>query len=140
MASLMYAKESILLKVIQDVADNDKRTQTLELMGSNIWKGKSAALTASLADALLNNTKVTALNLSDCNLGDNALIALADSIAHNSTLYDLNLSNNKLGRPGLIHLSKCLATNTGVINLDLTGHRINSEVAMAFVDMLKNNM
>ena len=71
---------------------------------------------------------------------DNALIALADSIAHNSTLYDLNLSNNKLGRPGLIHLSKCLATNTGVINLDLTGHRINSEVAMAFVDMLKNNM
>ena len=31
MASLQYAKESIVLKVLQDVADNDKRTQTLEL-------------------------------------------------------------------------------------------------------------
>ena len=50
MTSLMYAKESVLLKVLQDVADNDKRTQTLELMGSTVWKGKSASLTASLAE------------------------------------------------------------------------------------------
>ena len=140
MASLMYAKESILLKgvctaamtpkparahdnnhlsrtlvhfystVLQDVADNDKRTQTLELSGSNIWKGKSAALTASLADALLNNSKLTALNMSDCNLGDKALMSLDDSLKYNSTLFDLNLSHNKLGRPGLQHLASCLTT------------------------------
>ena len=86
MASLQYAKESIVLKVLQDVADDDKRTQTLELTSSVVWKGKSAAMTASLADALLENTKVTALNLSDCNIGDNGLISLADSIKENGTV------------------------------------------------------
>ena len=33
MANLQYAKESILIKVISDVAENDKRTQSLELCG-----------------------------------------------------------------------------------------------------------
>jgi hypothetical protein len=140
MASLMYAKESKLLAVIKDVEDNDKRTQSLELTGSVVWKGKSSALTASLSDALLNNTKVTSLNLSECNLGDGALIALANSIQFNATLFDFNLSHNKLGRPGLTHLAKCLTTNVGLMNLDLIGHRINSEVASAFVDMFRVNV
>ena len=104
MASLQFAKESILLKTIKDVEDNDKRTQSLELSGSTVWKSKSAALTASLSDALLNNTRLTLLNLSDCNLGDNALCSLADAIRHNTSLYDLNLANNKLGRTGMQHL------------------------------------
>ena len=72
--------------MLQDVADDDKRTQTLELTSSVVWKGKSAALTASLADALLSNTKVTALNLSDCNIGDNGLCSLADAIQDNGTV------------------------------------------------------
>ena len=140
MASLQFAKESILLKAIQDVADNDKRTQSLELSGSTVWKAKSAVLTASLSDALLGNMRLTALNLSDCNVGDNALFKLADAIRHNATLYDLNLANNKLGRPGMTHLAECLADNSGLMTLDLTGHRINSEVAVAFVDMLRVNL
>ena len=140
MGSLQYAKETILMKVIQDVADNDKRTQTLELMSSVVWKGKSAALTASLADALLVNTKVTALNLSDCNIGDNGLISLADSIKDNLTLYDLNISYNKFARTGLQHLAKCLTANKGLLNLEILGHRINSEVAASFVEMLQTNM
>ena len=86
MASLQYAKEAIILKVLQDVADNDKRTQSLELLGSVVFKSKSVTLCASLADAMLNNTKVTALNLSECNIGDGALCKLADAIKHNSTV------------------------------------------------------
>ncbi len=140
MASLQYAKESIVLKTVQDVADNDKRTQSLELMGSVVWRAKSAVLTASLADALLNNTKLTALNLSECNLGDGALCSLADALQHNATLFDLNLSHNKLGRPGLVHLAKRLTDNTGLMHLDLIGHRINSEVASAFVEMFRTNL
>ena len=48
-----------MLKVLQDVEENDNRTQALELAGSIVWKAKSVALTTSLADALLYNTKVT---------------------------------------------------------------------------------
>ena len=110
------------------MADNDKRTQSLELGGSVTWQAKSAVMTASLADALQGNTKLTALNLSGCNVGDSACGKLADAIAFNSTLFELDLSDNKLGRPGLVALAKALATNTGLIQLDLTGHRINSDV------------
>ena len=106
-ASLQYAKESILLKTLEDVAENDKRTQTLELTSSVVWKGKSAVLTSSLADAMMNNTKVTALNLCDCNVGDAGLCSLADAIKENGTLFELNLSHNKFARTGLTHLAKC---------------------------------
>ena len=75
-----------MLKVLQDVADNDKRTQALELMSSVVWKGKSATLMSSLADAMVSNTKVTAINLSDCNIGDNGLCSLADAIKENGTV------------------------------------------------------
>ena len=95
---------------------------------------------ASLADALLQNTKVTALNLSDCNIGDKGLCSLADSIRENGTLFELNLSHNKFARTGLTHLAKALHANTGLLSLDLLGHRINSEVAVAFVEMFAVNM
>lgn len=55
-------------------------------------------------------------------------------------LFDLKLAHNKIGRTGLVHLGKCLATNTGLMSLDLLGHRINSEVASAFVEAFKTNM
>lgn len=140
MGSLAHAKEAVILKVIKDVSENDKRTQDLDVSGSNVWKGKSVVMTNSLADALHDNTSLTLLNLSMCNVGDGALIKLADAIQYNSTLFTLDLSDNKLSRPGLMHFAKCLADNTGLINLDLTGHRINSEVAMAFTEAFKVNM
>eukprot|EP00966_Prymnesium_polylepis_P182566 4229912-Prymnesium_polylepis.1 len=133
MASLQFAKESTLLKQISLVAENDKRTQALELSGAVTWQAKSATLTASLADALMANTKLTALNLSRCNLGDGAMTKLAEALRHNATLFELDLSDNKLGRPGLVCLAQALTTNTGVEKLDLTGHRVNADVARAFV-------
>ena len=100
-----------------------------------------ASLTQNLADALLNNTKVTDLNLSDCNIQDGALKQLADAIQFNSTLFKLNISyNKKIERPGMIHLAQRLATNVGLMKLEAEGIRINSEVANAFMEMLKVNM
>ena len=40
----------------------------------------------------------------------------------------------------MIHLAKCLQDNTGLLSLDLLGHRINSEVAAAFVTAFATNM
>ena len=121
---MQFAKEAIILAELMKVGDNDKRTQSLELGGAVNFQAKSLMLSASLADALRDNTKLTALNLSNCNLGDGALVKIAESIKHNSTLYDLNLSDNKLQRPGLVAVGKALATNTGLITLNLLGHSI----------------
>ena len=67
---LSHAKEAVVLAHLKKVAENDRRTQSLELAGSQVFQAKSAALSSSLADALLHNTRLTALNLSSCNLGD----------------------------------------------------------------------
>ena len=82
MANLQYAKESIVLEALKLVAENDKRTQSLELGGSVVFKAKSVALGQSLADALHANTKLTALNLSSCNLSDSAIEKLSAPLSH----------------------------------------------------------
>eukprot|EP00965_Chrysotila_dentata_P198351 6178734-Pleurochrysis_carterae.AAC.1 len=126
--SLQHAKESKILAVIKDVAENDRRTQSLDLASSTTFQAKSMALTSSLADALLNNTRLTALNLSRCNIGDAAIKLFAESIKGNATLFELDLSHNKLGRPGLIALAEAISSNVGLISINLIGHRVNSEV------------
>ena len=140
MANLQYAKETIVLEALKLVAENDKRTQSLELGGSVVFKAKSVALGQSLADALHANTKLTALNLSSCNLSDSAIEKLSAPLSHNTTLYDLNLADNKIGRPGLTAIARALMTNKGLITLNLSGHRINSEVCSAFLTMYDTNV
>ena len=130
MASLQFAKDSVILEAIKAVSENDRRTQALELGGSVSFMAKSVVLSTSLADALHNNTCLTSLNLSSCNLGDGAMSKLAQPLKHNRTLFELNLANNKLGRPGMITLAGALAVNKGLMTLNLEGHRINSEVIM----------
>ena len=70
---MQHAKESIIQESINKVAENDRRTQTLDLSGSRVFQAKAAVLAASLADALLSNTRLTALNLSYCNIGTGAI-------------------------------------------------------------------
>ena len=57
-----------------------------------MWKGKSMVLTSSLADALHDNTGLTKLSLSLCNIGDGALTKLADAIQFNATLSSTSTS------------------------------------------------
>ena len=139
MASLMYAKEATILSTLKDLEENHRRTQDVNLMGSNVWKAKSVAMTANLVDAMVPNTKLTSLNMSDCMLNDACLSKLSEMLAHNATLFHLHLANNKFSRPGLLELGKALGTNTGLISLDLSGHRINSEVCSAFLTAYDTN-
>ena len=138
--SLMYAKESAIMSILKDVEEDHKRTQEMNLGGSNVWKSKSVQMTNNLCDALQTNTRLTALNLSACMLNDACLETLSKTLAHNSTIFDLNLADNKFTRPGLISLATGLTTNTGLITLNLSGHRINSEVCSAFLTMYDTNV
>ena len=138
--SLMYAKESAIMSILKDVEEDHKRTQEMNLGGSNVWKSKSVQMTNNLCDALQTNTRLTALNLSACMLNDACLVTLSTMLAHNSTIFDLNLADNKFTRPGLISLATGISTNTGLITLNLSGHRINSEVCSAFLTMYDTNV
>ena len=139
MASLMYAKEAVILSTLKDIEENHRRTQDVNLKGSNVWKAKSVQMTANLCDALATNTKLTALDMSECMLNDTALQTLSGVLAQNATIFHLNLANNKFTRTGLVSYAKALATNTGLISTDLMGHRVNSEVCAAFIEMYNTN-
>ena len=90
MASLMYAKESIIVSTLKDIEEDHRRTQDVNLAGSNVWRSKSVQMTNNLADALLTNTKLTALNMSNCMLNDACVTKLSEVLAHNSSLFHLN--------------------------------------------------
>ena len=137
--SLQYAKEAIVLAALKDVEEDQKHLQEINLQSSGVWKAKSLALTQQLADCLLANTKLTALNLTDCGLNDQALTKLSEVLGHNHSLFHLNLSLNKFGRPGLLDLGRALPSNSGLISLELSGIRVNGEVCAAFLEAFEKN-
>ena len=138
--SLQYAKESIVLNALKDVEENQKHLQDINLHSSIVWKGKSCVMMAKLADALLRNTKLTSIDLTDCNINDEGLKPVTGTLKSNATLYHLTLSQNKIGRPALLDLGAALATNTGLISLGLTGIRIDSSVCACFMETFNTNV
>ena len=138
--SLQYAKESIVRTALKDIEENQKHLQDVNLHSSNVWKAASLAMTTQLAEVLYNNSKLTALNLTDCNIHDDGLIKLTETLAHNATIFHLNLSMNKFTRPGLLELGKAMRTNTGLISLELTGVRVNGEVCAVFLEAFEVNL
>ena len=75
-----------MLEVIKKVEENDRRTQSIDLSGSSVFREKSVKLSASLADALSRNTRLTALDLSNCSIGDVSAKQLSAALADNATL------------------------------------------------------
>mmetsp|Transcript_38803 Transcript_38803/g.124568 ORF Transcript_38803/g.124568 Transcript_38803/m.124568 type:complete len:449 (-) Transcript_38803:193-1539(-) len=138
--SLQHAKEKTVLEVIKKVEENDRRTQSIDLSGSSVFREKSVKLSASLADALSRNTRLTALDLSNCSIGDVSAKQLSAALADNATLFELNLSYNKLGRQGLMDIAKALSTNVGLKSVSLASHRVDSSVAHAYVQMFYTNV
>lgn len=137
--ALTNAKEAAVHEALQKVAENHRRAQTLVLAGSAVLQAKPTLL-FDLADGLRSNTRLTALNLRSCGIGDEGLKSLAVTLRDNVTLFELDLAYNKLGRPGLTALAQSLRTNMGLHTLDLTGCRIDCEVCVAFADTFKSNV
>ena len=75
-----------MLEVIKKVEENDRRTQSIDLSGSSVFREKSVKLSASLADSLSRNTRLTALDLSNCSIGDVSAKQLSAALADNATL------------------------------------------------------
>ena len=138
--SLQYAKESIVLGALKDIEENQKHLQEINLQSSVVWKGKSCVMMTKLAESMLKNTKLTAINLVDCSINDEGLKSLTGTLANNATLFHLNLSKNKIGRPALLDLGAALATNTGLMSLELTGIRVDSNVCACFMETFNKNL
>ena len=137
--SLQYAKESIVLSALKDIEENQKHMQEVNLHSSVVWKGKSLEMTTRLSEVMVNNSKLTSINMTDCNINDAGLTKLAATLSINATLFHLNLSNNKFGRPALLELGKSLRSNTGLMSLELSGIRVDGAVCACFIETFEAN-
>jgi len=75
----------------------------------------------------LTQYRVTALDLSQNQLGDDVAVALADVLRSNGILTELRLKNNEIGNEGATALAEGAQGNTMLITLDLRHNKIGSE-------------
>ena len=120
--SLRDASQEELAAVFTKVAADDPRTQSLDLSQSKLFVTVPSCvdLAADLVKALKSNTKLTALNLSRCNLDDEAAATICAHLHGNKSIFHLDLSCNPISDAGLIEVAGMLQTNVGM-RLDGTG-------------------
>jgi hypothetical protein len=89
--------------------------------------------------ALKKNTTIKAVNLSNCQIGDQMAKIFAGSLQKNTSLQKLYLGNNTIGNDGIKALGKAIAQNRSLEVLNLHSCTIGDTGAAALAAMLKAN-
>lgn len=92
-----------------------------------------------ISQALLVNETVTALDLSNNNVGDVGAHFLADVLATNKTLRVLRLSQNNLTDRGVTILAEALLENNTLEELDLSQNKLDYASGEVLLRMLQRN-
>lgn len=93
---------------------------------------------ARLAEALLSNSSLAALDLQDNAAGDAGAAGFAAALARNRALRHLNLSNNGVGPAGAAALAAPLA-GSALQELNLAGNALGPAGARALAAALREN-
>ncbi|XP_071849464.1 uncharacterized protein [Apostichopus japonicus] len=101
--------------------------------------GLGPAGTKAIAIALVGNTTIVKLNLSDNWLAPEGAFAIADMLRENCYITDLDLSDNKLGNQGAAALCSTLLQNSNLTHVTLSGNNFEDKCADAFADVILNN-
>lgn len=111
------------------------RNKTLEMRHHGLGVNGTLAMTK----ALLNNTCITQLDLSENQLKTEGGLAFAAMLHENNYISDLVLCDNELLPEAGIAFAKMLLVNTTLKYLNLKGNRFTDRVAKAFAESLKIN-
>ncbi|XP_068956897.1 leucine-rich repeat-containing protein 74B [Petaurus breviceps papuanus] len=93
----------------------------------------------ALASALMSNTSILKLNLSDNWLNEEGAAAIAGMLKENCFIADLDLSDNKLGVKGAKALCAALKENASVRRLRMSGSDLGTQAAKDIADALMVN-
>ncbi|XP_069070535.1 leucine-rich repeat-containing protein 74B isoform X1 [Pleurodeles waltl] len=93
----------------------------------------------ALSLALVTNTFIVKLNLSDNSLEGEGAAAIAEMLKDNCYITEIDLSSNRLGFKGARVLSAMLFENTSLRKLNLSGNGFNDQMASFFAEALMNN-
>ena len=88
---------------------------------------------------LSRNTALTHLNLSHNSIDYGGAFRLSEALSENTTLTDLNLSHNGIDDGGALHLSRALSENTTLTDLNLSHNDIDDGGALHLSRALSEN-
>eukprot|EP00796_Vickermania_ingenoplastis_P010962 gene10962-7607_t len=124
-------------KVLPGVEKNNKDITEVDFSSPDeVHNDESVRL---LCQAMISNTVVKKLNLSNNVIGDIGACALADLLSVNTTVTDVNLHKNSIGNRGAARLGDVLRTNKTLKHLDLSDNMLDNEGVEAYPDMLRVN-
>lgn len=101
--------------------------------------GLGPAGSKAISIALVTNTTICKLNLSDNWLSAEGGIAIADMLRENCYITDLDLSDNKLNNSGARAVCDMLQQNNTITHLTLAGNGFEDKSAEYFAEVILNN-
>ncbi|KAG0299948.1 hypothetical protein BGZ98_009625 [Dissophora globulifera] len=132
---IVLPKEFIELLSLQPKRPSHLHMLSIEMVLNSIEE-KEIGL---LAEALIINETLTALNFKHSSIGNNGAQALSTALGTNSTLTNLKLENNSIDNIGARALSVALKINSTLTTLDLRGNSIGNDGARVLSKSLRIN-
>lgn len=124
-------------QILPGVENNIKEITAIDFSSPNeIHNDESVRL---LCQALITNTFVTKIDLTNNVIGDVGACTLADLLAANKSITDVCLKKNSIGNRGAQKLGDVLRSNSSLISLDLSDNMMDNEGVEAYLDMLRVN-
>jgi Ran GTPase-activating protein (RanGAP) involved in mRNA processing and transport len=108
-------------------------------IGNDYYLNVDDKLSKELADALIKDSNLTKLNLSNTRSGQILVKAFAEALKENKTLIELDISSNLIGNEGATALADALKTNSTLTTLIIYNNKISDDGAKALADALKTN-
>jgi len=111
----------------------------LQLDSCKLGDGGAETLAAGLSAAPAHGFKLTTLNLTNNDIGDDGTRALAEALPRNQALQTLNLGRNEIGDDGARALAEALPRNQALQTLNLGRNEIGDDGARALAEALPRN-
>ena len=92
-----------------------------------------------LSEALMVNTNLVHLNISNNNIGDKGLECILESLKEKNTLMWLDISNNEITKNGVEKLTDAFKYNTSLTTLDISTNSIGIEGLDILVNVFEYN-
>lgn len=124
-------------KVLPDVESNNKDITAIEFSSPDeVHNDESVRL---LCQAMITNTYVTKIDLSNNIIGDVGACTLADLLAANKSVTEVCLRKNSIGNRGAQRFGDVLRSNSTLLSLDLSDNMMDDAGVEAYLDMLRVN-
>jgi hypothetical protein len=116
----MAAKGTMMpSKAVEAITNNDPAHTHINLGGNSSFQMNPAKYASDIFKAMVANTSVTDLDLSNCGIPTGNASEIAEMIRQNKTLKVLNLSKNKISSEGIEEILAALKDNASIVELNL---------------------